>query len=92
MVLFACLAFTADRLGNVFLPDDGDLVSAFGALVIGLLGNFYSRAVRGTAFTAMVTGVLFLVPVSVQTPLWLQPSHLVLPTVWHCSGRWPHRH
>ncbi|KAF9229105.1 DUF1212-domain-containing protein [Gyrodon lividus] len=62
MVVFACLAFTADRVGNVFLPDDGDLVSAFGALVIGLLGNFYSRAVRGTAFTSMVTGVLFLVP------------------------------
>lgn len=63
MVIFACSAFTAIKLGNIFLPDDGDLVSAFGALVIGLLGNFYSRIVRGTAFTSMVTGVLFLVPV-----------------------------
>ncbi|KAG8219667.1 hypothetical protein J3R82DRAFT_622 [Butyriboletus roseoflavus] len=62
MVIFACLAFTANKLGNIFLPDDGDLVSAFGALIIGLLGNFYSRIVRGTAFTSMVTGVLFLVP------------------------------
>ncbi|KIJ68213.1 hypothetical protein HYDPIDRAFT_82792, partial [Hydnomerulius pinastri MD-312] len=62
MVVFACLAFVANRLGNIFLPDDGDLVSAGGALVIGLLGNVYSRVVRGTAFTSMVTGVLFLVP------------------------------
>ncbi|KAH0838169.1 DUF1212-domain-containing protein [Lanmaoa asiatica] len=62
MVVFACSAFTANKLGNIFLPDDSDLVSAFGALIIGLLGNFYSRIVRGTAFTSMVTGVLFLVP------------------------------
>ncbi|KAG9314218.1 hypothetical protein JVU11DRAFT_5005 [Chiua virens] len=62
MVIFACLAFTANKLGNIFLPDNGDLVSAAGALMIGLLGNFYSRVIRGTAFTSMVTGVLFLVP------------------------------
>ncbi|KAH7885933.1 DUF1212-domain-containing protein [Phlebopus sp. FC_14] len=62
MVSFACLTFLANRLGNVFLPDQGDLVSTSGALIIGLLGNFYSRAVRGTAFTSMVTSVLFLVP------------------------------
>jgi uncharacterized membrane protein YjjB (DUF3815 family) len=63
MVILACVAFTANKLGNVFLPDNGDLVSAVGALIIGLLGNFYSRIVHGTAFTSMVTGVLFLVPV-----------------------------
>lgn len=63
MVIFACSTFTAIKLGNIYLPDDGDLVSAFGALVIGLLGNFYSRIVHGTAFTSMVTAVLFLVPV-----------------------------
>ncbi|KAF8140418.1 DUF1212-domain-containing protein [Boletus edulis] len=62
MVILACVAFIANKLGNVFLPDNGDLVSAFGALIIGLLGNFYSRIVHGTAFTSMVTGVLFLVP------------------------------
>ncbi|KAI9461759.1 DUF1212-domain-containing protein [Boletus coccyginus] len=62
MVILACLAFTANKLGNIFLPDNGDLVSALGALTIGLLGNFYSRLFHGTAFTSMVTGVLFLVP------------------------------
>lgn len=63
MVILACLAFTANKLGNIFLPDSGDLVSACGALIIGLLGNFYSRIVHGAAFTSMVTGILFLVPV-----------------------------
>lgn len=74
MVVFACLAFTSNKLGNIFLPDNGDLVSAIGALIIGLLGNFYSRIVRGTAFTSMVTGVLFLVPVRGSIVPCLPPS------------------
>ena len=40
------------------------VVSAIGAFTVGLLGNMYSRKMGGTAFTSMVTGVLFLVPVS----------------------------
>jgi len=43
-------------------------VSAIGAFVVGVLGNLYSRAFKGTAFTAMVTGILFLVPVRVVVP------------------------
>ena len=43
---------------------DTDVVSAIGAFVVGFLGNVYSRKMGGTAFTSMVTGVLFLVPVS----------------------------
>lgn len=48
----------------MILPGRTDIISAAGAFVIGLLGNAYSRVVGGTAFTSMVTGVLFLVPVS----------------------------
>jgi len=33
-------------------------------LTSSILGNIYSRVFGGTAFTSMVTGVLFLVPVS----------------------------
>ena len=33
-------------------------------LMNSILGNVYSRVFGGTAFTSMVTGVLFLVPVS----------------------------
>ncbi|KAI0053134.1 DUF1212-domain-containing protein [Auriscalpium vulgare] len=62
MVLFSCCSYAANRAANLVLSDRGDIASAAGALVIGLLGNFYSRWSRGTAFTSMVTGVLFLVP------------------------------
>ena len=65
MVIFSCAAFAANRTANHFISDRGDIVSATGAFVIGLCGNLYSRIVGGTAFTSMVTGVLFLVPVSV---------------------------
>ncbi|KAI0756791.1 hypothetical protein C8Q80DRAFT_56146 [Daedaleopsis nitida] len=62
MVVFSCAAYAANRVANLFISDRGDIVSAFGAFVIGICGNTYSRLVGGTAFTSMVTGVLFLVP------------------------------
>lgn len=64
MVVFSCAAYAANEATSSLLPGRTDIVSAAGAFVIGLLGNVYSRVVRGTAFTSMVTGVLFLVPVS----------------------------
>jgi len=45
-----------------YIFDRSDVVSAIGAFTVGLLGNVYSRRMGGTAFTSMVTGVLFLVP------------------------------
>ena len=68
MVLFSCTSYTANKYSNKYLPDRGDIVSAIGAVVIGSLGNIYSRLVGGVAFTSMVTGVLFLVPVSTWYP------------------------
>ncbi|OSX67292.1 hypothetical protein POSPLADRAFT_1068427 [Postia placenta MAD-698-R-SB12] len=62
MVAFSCAAYAANRGANVLISDRPDIVSAFGAVIIGLCGNIYSRIVGGTAFTSMVTGVLFLVP------------------------------
>ncbi|KAK0464994.1 uncharacterized protein EV420DRAFT_1617790 [Desarmillaria tabescens] len=62
MVVFACCSYAANRAASIVLPNRSDIVSAAGAFVIGLLGNIYSRLVGGTAFTSMVTGVLFLVP------------------------------
>lgn len=91
MVILACVAFTANKLGNVFLPDNGDLVSAIGALIIGLLGNFYSRAFHGAAFTSMVTGVLFLVPVRGRIVLCFAALTVFL-SVRHRAGRRAHRH
>lgn len=65
MVFFSCCSWAVNRVTNIILPKRADLASASGAFVIGILGNMYSRIFRGTAFTSMVTGVLFLVPSSI---------------------------
>ncbi|KAJ7099631.1 hypothetical protein C8R43DRAFT_250451 [Mycena crocata] len=62
MVFFSCCSYTANKMVGLILTTRPDIVSASGAFVIGCLGNGYSRLMHGTAFTVMVTGVLFLVP------------------------------
>ncbi|PLW04473.1 hypothetical protein PCANC_28410 [Puccinia coronata f. sp. avenae] len=62
MVVIACIGWVCNFFANRFIFDRSDVVSFLGAFVIGLLGNMYSRIFKGTAFTSMVTGVLFLVP------------------------------
>ena len=82
MVVISCVSYAANKVANHFIFNRSDVVSAIGAFAVGLLGNIYSRKMGGTAFTSMVTGVLFLVPVSVtavavsQSP-WRRsvPSH-----------------
>ncbi len=70
MVTISCVSFAANKAANHFIFNRSDVVSAIGAFAVGLLGNVYSRMFSGTAFTVMVTGVLFLVPVRVIcTPL-----------------------
>ena len=64
MVLFACASYATTKAATLIMGDRVTLVSALGALVIGLCGNVWSRLGGGTAFTSMITGVLFLVPVS----------------------------
>ncbi|GAA6003791.1 hypothetical protein JCM10207_003601 [Rhodosporidiobolus poonsookiae] len=62
MVFIAVVGYVANRAATTFIFERSDIVSFIGATVIGLLGNLYSRVFNGTAFTAMATGVLFLVP------------------------------
>jgi len=62
MVVISCVSFAANKAANHFIFNRSDVVSAIGAFAVGLLGNIYSRMFGGTAFTVMVTGVLFLVP------------------------------
>lgn len=64
MVVISCVSYAANKLANHFIFNRSDIVSSIGAFAVGLLGNVYSRRMGGTAFTSMVTGVLFLVPVS----------------------------
>ncbi|THH20398.1 hypothetical protein EW146_g946 [Bondarzewia mesenterica] len=62
MVVIACVAWTANAVVGHYINKRSDYVSFVAALVVGLIGNIYSRRMGGTAFTSMVTGVLFLVP------------------------------
>lgn len=64
MVIISCASYAANKVANHFIFNRSDVVSAIGAFAVGILGNAYSRRMGGTAFTSMVTGVLFLVPVS----------------------------
>jgi uncharacterized membrane protein YjjB (DUF3815 family) len=62
MVVISCAAFVVSYYTGRVLQDKPDVVAALCALVIGIAGNIWSRAFKGTAYTVMVTGVLFLVP------------------------------
>ncbi|KAF7352665.1 Pheromone-regulated membrane protein 10 [Mycena venus] len=62
MVVISCCSYATNKVANHYIFNRSDVVSAIGAFTIGLLGNIYSRKMGGTAFTSMVTGVLFLVP------------------------------
>ncbi|CAA7259888.1 unnamed protein product [Cyclocybe aegerita] len=62
MVIISCFSYASNRIANHYIFNRSDVVSAIGAFTVGLLGNIYSRRMGGTAFTSMVTGVLFLVP------------------------------
>jgi hypothetical protein len=64
MIVISCISYTTNKIANHFIPNRSDFVSFIGAFSVGILGNVYSRRMNGTAFTVMVTGVLFLVPVS----------------------------
>ncbi|KAJ7129524.1 hypothetical protein C8R44DRAFT_615123 [Mycena epipterygia] len=62
MVLISCCSYASNKVANHYIFNRSDVVSAIGAFTVGLMGNIYSRKMGGTAFTSMVTGVLFLVP------------------------------
>ncbi|KAF8205090.1 DUF1212-domain-containing protein [Pholiota molesta] len=62
MVVISCCSYASNKIANHYIFNRSDVVSAIGAFTVGLLGNAYSRKMGGTAFTSMVTGVLFLVP------------------------------
>jgi uncharacterized membrane protein YjjP (DUF1212 family) len=62
MNVIACISYATNIVADFFVFGRSDVVSAIGAFTCGLLGNIYSRRFGGTAFTVMVTGVLFLVP------------------------------
>lgn len=78
MVLISCATYAANTVANHYIFNRTDVVSAIGAFTAGLLGNTYARKMRGTAFTLMVTGVLFLVPVSPRIRIYSEPTSISL--------------
>ncbi len=96
MVAISCCSYASNKVANHYIFNRSDVVSAIGAFTVGLLGNIYSRKMGGTAFTSMVTGVLFLVPVSTRfsciLPSSLTPACLIVRSFssrrYHRQWKW----
>ena len=67
MVAIGCCSYAANRLGNMYIYDRGDVVSAIGATVVGVLGSIWGRFSIGDALPSMMPGILVLLPVSWST-------------------------
>jgi hypothetical protein len=67
MVIISVFSFCANKFANKYAFSHSSIITTVGAFVVGICGNMYSRLVRGSGFTVSVTGVLFLVPVSLSS-------------------------
>ncbi|VDB92251.1 unnamed protein product [Peniophora sp. CBMAI 1063] len=62
-ILITICAYTVNKTANRFLVGQtAVLPSLVGAFTVGFTGNLYSRIFHASAFTAMVSGVMMLVP------------------------------
>lgn len=62
IVLFGCSSFAANKVFNLWIYDRGDVVSAIGATVVGILGSIYGHYSEGDALPSMIPGILVLLP------------------------------
>lgn len=91
MVVISCASYASNKIANHYIFNRSDVVSAIGAFTVGVLGNVYSRKMGGTAFTSMVTGVLFLVPVRFVSSLnrrWVWLRYLLIKVWTFASWRY----
>jgi uncharacterized membrane protein YjjP (DUF1212 family) len=63
IVVFGCCSFAANKVFNMWIYDRGDVVSAIGATVVGILGTIYGHYSEGDALPSMIPGILVLLPV-----------------------------
>ncbi|KAF8336513.1 uncharacterized protein EI90DRAFT_3046031 [Cantharellus anzutake] len=61
-VLFGCASFAAKKVGDIYIFDRGDIVSAMGATAVGILGTIYGHWRPSDALSSMIPGVLVLLP------------------------------
>lgn len=90
MVVISCASYASNKIANHYIFNRSDVVSAIGAFTVGVLGNAYSRKMGGTAFTSMVTGVLFLVPVCFACIIRSDLLTGLVTVVWFISSRRHH--
>ncbi|ODV93161.1 hypothetical protein PACTADRAFT_51786 [Pachysolen tannophilus NRRL Y-2460] len=62
MVLIACSGYVGYYFAAKHFTNSTELSSAIGALIIGVMGNLYSRVFKGMAVVAMLPGIFLLVP------------------------------
>ncbi|KAF5098634.1 hypothetical protein D0Z00_001977 [Geotrichum galactomycetum] len=67
MVVISGAGYTATYFSGLRLANAAELTSALGALVIGVLGNVYSRVGHGLAFVAMLPAIFVQVPSGVAS-------------------------
>lgn len=68
IVAFGCCSFAANKVFNMWIYDRGDVVSAIGATVVGILGTIYGHYSEGDALPSMIPGILILLPVKPPPP------------------------
>ncbi|GAA6010558.1 hypothetical protein JCM11491_002968 [Sporobolomyces phaffii] len=62
MVVIGGAGFSANFFSGRAFPDAPATVSAFGAFVVGILGNLWSKATRESAFVVMIVGIFVQLP------------------------------
>ncbi|GAA5907072.1 uncharacterized protein JCM6883_006129 [Sporobolomyces salmoneus] len=80
MVLIGSAGFSANFFSGRAFLDAPATCSAFGAFVVGSLGNLYSKATRESAFVVMIVGIF------VQLPSGLANGGLLASALQSASG------
>ncbi|GAA6059552.1 hypothetical protein JCM10212_000608 [Sporobolomyces blumeae] len=80
MVVIGGAAFSANFFSGRAFPNSPATVSAFGAFVVGVLGNVWSKATRESAFVVMIVGIF------VQLPSGLANGGLLSAAIASASG------
>ncbi|GAA5958546.1 hypothetical protein JCM3765_006670 [Sporobolomyces pararoseus] len=80
MVVIGGAGFAANFFSGRAFVDSPATVSAFGAFVVGILGNLWSKATRESAFVVMIVGIF------VQLPSGLANGGLLASALQSASG------
>ncbi|GAA5930348.1 uncharacterized protein JCM15063_004781 [Sporobolomyces koalae] len=80
MVVIGGAGFSANFFSGRAFPNAPAVTSAFGAFIVGVLGNLWSKATRESAFVVMIVGIF------VQLPSGLANGGLLASAIQGSSG------